>query len=332
MDYSNPKALLGHIGAIQAQDYNMSKWAVGLRLQAGTVAAVEQALTNAEIIRTHVLRPTWHIVSADDIYWMLDLTAGRIKGTINSSAKKIGLSEDEFLKSEKLMEKALEGNRSLSRDALVAVLVENGIPMGPLCASFLLMRAELDGILCSGPSFGNAHGYALLQEVVPLVKRLAKEEALEKLARMYFFSHAPASLGDFIWWSGLTAKEARQGLEAIKQELQVLKMEGEEYWLPQNITLPQPEADKAFLLAAFDEIIISYKAKTGTLAKKHFSKVISSNAIFKPTIVANAEVVGIWKRINKKNNFHIEMEYFNPSQSFDLEKEMTRYRSFWENL
>ena len=85
--------LVGWMGAMQAQDYAMAKWAIGQRLPVSTDASVEAAYNRGDILRTHLMRPTWHFVSADDIFWMLDLTAPRIKQALKAREKQLELNE-----------------------------------------------------------------------------------------------------------------------------------------------------------------------------------------------------------------------------------------------
>ena len=89
--YSSASKLVNYLGAVQAQDFAMSKWAIGLRTLSTTQKKVEAALNKGTILRTHVLRPTWHLVSAGDIYWMLELTAKNIKARMRSNEKRLGI-------------------------------------------------------------------------------------------------------------------------------------------------------------------------------------------------------------------------------------------------
>lgn len=215
---TTPKELLGRMGPMQAQDYQMAKWAIGIRLPGSTKETIEKAIRNGEIIRTHLLRPTWHFVAADDLRWMLDLTSPRIKVTMRSRHKSLGLTDEIIAKSNRVIEKALTEN-PLTRNELVAELEASGFENKDNLASHLLLCAELEGIICSGPSKDDAYTYALLEERVPKSKSLSREEALYNLACIYFRSHGPATLEDFCWWSGLTKTGAREALESAKMVL-----------------------------------------------------------------------------------------------------------------
>jgi hypothetical protein len=231
--FSDPKRLLKQLGAIQAQDYQMGKMAIGLRIKNGTESQIDNAIKNGEIIRTHVLRPTWHYVSADDIYWMLELSAPRLRKTINTYANKIGISEDIYTKAEKILQKELQ-DKSLPREKINKLLIQNGVNIDGHRLMMVLMRAETDALICNGPELiGKSVSYALLEERVPNKILFPREESLSKLAGIYFKSRGPATLQDFVWWSGLTVKDAKQGLDSIRKELSSLKIDGLEFFLPE---------------------------------------------------------------------------------------------------
>ncbi len=213
------KDLVGWMGAMQAQDYAMMKWAVGVRLPGATDQAVEDAISKGEIIRTHLLRPTWHLVSADDIYWMLELTAPNIKASMKSRHKDLRLSESVLAKSNAIIEKTLTGEKHLTRDVLAGEIKKAKIPTDENRLSHLLMWAELSGIVCSGAVQKGKQTHTLLEERVPKPKSMTKEDALAKLAQKYFTSHGPATLQDFVWWSGLSVGDAKQALDTVKTEL-----------------------------------------------------------------------------------------------------------------
>lgn len=208
------------MGAIQAQDYRMAKWAVGCRTASTDATQIEAALNRGDILRTHLLRPTWHFVSSKDLRWMLSLTADRIRTANESFARG---TDAEFTprllsRSLELLQKTLEGNKHRTKEEIGEALNQRGIPLSQYALRHLLMRAETDGIVCSGADKKGTATYALLDERAPHGEEPSREEALARLARIYFRSHSPATLADFTWWSGLTATEAR--LRPIPDRLQ----------------------------------------------------------------------------------------------------------------
>lgn len=304
------KELVGWMGAMQAQDYAMVKWAIGVRLPNPTDQAVETAINNGEIIRTHLLRPTWHLVSAADIYWLLELTAPQIKASLKSRHKELGLSETIIMKSNSVIEKALSGGKHLTREALRAELGKVEIATDDNRLSHLLLRAELDGLVCSGVIKAGKQTYTLLAERVPKTKPLTKEEALANLAKKYFTSHGPATLQDFVWWSGLPVSEARHALEMVKLDFVSETIASQTYWLTNFFSFSMTDKELVYLLPAFDEFIISYKDRSASLPFENHTKTVSNNGIFRPVIVVNGQVTGIWKRTIRKDKVIVETEMF----------------------
>ncbi len=213
---TDPAALVGWLGAVQAQDYGMALWAVGQRLIGATESAIQQAFDDGAILRTHVLRPTWHFVMPADIRWLLDLTAPRVRALLAYGDRQNGLDETVLAHAAAVIEAALRGGQHLTRSELGAVFAAAGIALGGTQRlAHLLMHAELDGLICSGVRRGKQPTYALLAQRAPDAKTLSREEALAELTRRYFSGHAPATLKDFAWWSGLTVADCKQGLEAV---------------------------------------------------------------------------------------------------------------------
>lgn len=298
------------MGAVQAQDYNMSEWAVGVRLPGSTVNTIKSAINSGEIIRTHVLRPTWHLVSAADIYWMLELSAPQIKSLSRSRDKELGLTEQAFSRSNSIIEKALCDNKHLTRDELVKLLVAGGFINDNNRVSHLLMRAEIDGIIASGSIKADKQTYALLADRISKTKILNRGEAIAELARRYFTSHGPATLQDFHWWSGLPVKDCRQAVEDLKNSFDSAKIGDDTYFFAPVSSVPKFEKNHIILLPAYDEFIISYKNRTASLSFENHVKAVSINGIFRPVIVHNGKVIGIWKKTVKNEKVFLTAEFF----------------------
>jgi hypothetical protein len=331
--FKSVKAIVGWMGAMQAQDYAMAKWAIGVRLPNSTDQAIETAINNGEIIRTHLLRPTWHLVSADDIYWMLELTAPQIKASLKSRHKELELSEAVFTKSNTIIEKALRSGKHLVREELLAKLGKAKIATDENRASHLLLRAELDGIVCSGATKAGKQTYTLLEERFPKAKPLTKDEALAKLAKKYFTSHCPATSQDFVWWSGLSVGEAKHALEMVKSDFVSETIDAQTYWITNAFSIPKAGKEFVYLLPAYDEFIISYKDRSASLPLENHNKTVSNNGIFRPTIVINGQVTGMWKRTIKKDNVIVETEFFkqaNKTTKSLIEKAAIRFGYFLE--
>ncbi|MEO6719040.1 MAG: winged helix DNA-binding domain-containing protein [Ferruginibacter sp.] len=329
--FTTVRDLVGWMGAIQAQDYAMAKWAIGARLTGSTTATVETALNNGEIIRTHLMRPTWHFVAATDIYWMLELTAPQIRILMRSRDKELELSEKIYKKSNSIIKKALADGKHLTREALMLELEKAKIATDNYRSGHLMLRAEMDGIVCSGAIKANKQTYTLLEDWVPKPKTVTKDEALKKLATKYFSSHCPATLNDFIWWSGLPVRDGRNALEMIKKDLVSENVGAETYWMPGSFADGHKSKSTAYLLPAFDEYLISYKDRGAALQLQHQSKAFSINGIFRPIIVMNGQVTGLWKRSFKKDSVIIETNLFKPPSAAakkQIDKAAKQYARF----
>ena len=308
-----------YITAIQAQDYNMVKWAVGVRSKNITENDVNNAINNREIIRTHLMRPTWHLVSANDIYWLLDLTAPKIISTLRTRLRDLGLTTDILNKSLKILERELSENNYLTRDQIKSILKSSKINTGENRLSHILMYAELNKLICNGDVHYNKVTYSLLEERVPKSKTFNKNESLFNLANRYFTTRGPATIADFTWWSGLNISEAKIALELCKDNLISENLNGKEYWFSEssdNI----PEDYYAYLLPAFDEFILSYTDRTAYLPHEYMKNAVYSNGIFRPVILLNGKIIGIWSRKIKKEKVIISIKYFEGQGKSNNEK------------
>ncbi|WP_394775549.1 winged helix DNA-binding domain-containing protein [Flavobacterium sp.] len=312
---SSPQEIVRHFGAMQAQDYAMAKWAIGSRCDASEVA-IEEAINSAQIIRTHILRPTWHFVSADDIYWMLDLSSPQVKRFTNSAAKKYGYDDKKLDQINLAIEKMLAGNNHMTRDEIMQELNIKKSSSQEFLPGTIIMNAELDGLVCNGKMKGKQITYALLEErVLKPITKLTKEEALAKLAKRYFESHGPATLLDFSWWSGFPRTTCKIALNALELQLNFVETEGQTYWFGNQISDENHFRESVHFLPAFDEILISYKTREVSILLEHQSKAFTNNGIFKPIIMENGKVIGTWKRTIKKDHAKIETQFFNETES-----------------
>jgi hypothetical protein len=307
---SSPQEIVRHLGAIQAQDYAMAKWAIGSRCDA-TEKVIEEAINAGAIIRTHILRPTWHFVAAQDIYWMLDVSGPQVKRIVTSYVKKYGFDERKLEQLNVTIESILAGNNHLTRDEIMKELSVKKIVSEEFLGAAIMMYAESVGLVCNGKMKGKQITYALLEERVakPIVK-LTKEEALAKLAKRYFESHGPATLLDFSWWSGFSPTSCKLVIRAIESELNSFEIDNQKYWFGTNCTMEDNFRKSIHFLPAFDEILISYKSREASILLEHQSKAFTNNGIFKPIILENSKVIGTWKRTVKKEHTKVEASFF----------------------
>jgi hypothetical protein len=274
------------MGAVQAQDYYGAKWGLGLRAHGLTDAAVDRAFDAGAILRTHVLRPTWHFVTPADIRWMLALTGPRIQAVNRGYARSLGLTDRDLTRGRVAVERALEGGHHLTRSELSVILRKSRIDATGQRLAHLMMDFELAAAVCSGPRRGKLFTYALLDERVPMVPAITRDEALAALTRRYFRSHGPATRHDFAWWSGLTLRDAKMGTEMSRVDVLA------------SAPLPERVAGATHLLPNYDEYLIAYKDRGATidLSRKRNLGIFSS-AEFPHHVVVDGRVAGSWRRL-----------------------------------
>jgi hypothetical protein len=310
-----PAKVVGWLGAVQAQDYAGTLWAVGLRTAAATEAEVERALTDGAILRTHFLRPTWHLVAPEDIRWLLALTGPRVRATCGTRHREWGMDDAYFAGTAAVLTDALRGGRAKTRAELGDALAQAGIPSDAAKLNHIAMEAEVSGLVCSGARRGKQTTYALLDERLPASpepKPFDRAEAVAELTLRYFLSHGPATTRDFVWWSGLTVADARAGIEAAGPRLASETVDGQTYWLPPPPTNPPPAAHDAYLLPPFDEFLISYADRSAALDPRHQSAWTAGNGVFASTVVADGQVIGFWKRTPKRGTVAVTVSLFAP--------------------
>lgn len=330
--FKSPTDAVTHLGAVQAQDFTAAKWSLGHRVKKSTDADIEHAYNKGMILRTHVMRPTWHFVMPGDIRWMLELTAPRVKTILASSNRKIGLDEALFAKSNAAIVKSLEGRHYLTRQELKTILMEIGIETDVQQLAHIIMHAELDGLICSGPKRGKQFTYALLDERVGDTARASWEEALKKLALRYFSSHGPAQQKDFSWWSGLAEKDARSALEMIGSHLDRENVDGKTYWFSPQESGTIPDSPPALLLSIYDEYTIAYKDRSDLSEARDIERMIARGNALNAVIILNGKVAGTWNKRMMNQTVEIRL---NPFRTLDneeqeaVEAEAARYGRFF---
>ncbi|WP_411821655.1 winged helix DNA-binding domain-containing protein [Leptospira sp. 'Mane'] len=297
------------LGAIQAQDRNQAKFSVASRLLNCRERDINLAIAKRKIIRTWLLRGTLHLVAAKDTHWILDLISERTLSKLATYHKAQGLDAKILSRTEAIIQKQLSGKKELTRAELFSHIEEAKIPTKGIRGSFILYNAALKQILCLGKDQGKQETYTLLSDWVEKPKPISREKALGELAKRYFTSRGPASLEDFIWWSGLTSTEAKLGLELAKPHLRNEIVSDQKYWMSgkENEISKNRETDEFKFLAGFDEYIIGYTDRSLFLDPKYSKLVIQKNAIFKPTILKAGKVVGTWNKTEIKKGLEINV-------------------------
>ncbi len=327
--FKTARDLVSWFGAVQSQDYLGAKWALGQRLNIKD-SDIEKEFNDGRIIRTHVMRPTWHFVAPEDILWMQELTSPRVNKIMNYYNKKLGLDTELFKKTNKLIEKVLAEGNYLTKIEIKDLLDKEKIHTNTQTLSHVISTAELEGIICSGPRKGNKFTYALISDRAPKAKKLPREDALKELVKRYFQSHGPATIRDFVWWSGLTVLDAKLGIEANKLKSETLK--GKTYWFFEigKVNIPSPDL---YLLPNYDEFTIAYQDRDPFLkpeAIEYFKT--QGNAAFWNAVIYKGEIAGKWKKTTGKNILNLQVKLFDEAknETNKLEKEIVKLGDFFE--
>jgi len=290
-----PADVVSWMGAVQAQEFEAAKWGLGLRLRDGaTDAQVQRDFDEGRVLRTHVMRPTWHFVTPADIRWMLELTAPRVQRIMSTYVRNVGLDAPLLARSARLIERALGEHGALTRAELSEALRRSAIALTGIRLAIVTMYAELEAVVCSGPRRGKQFTYALLAERAPNAVRLSRDEALATLARRYFASHGPATLRDFVWWSGLFTADARRAIEIANARSAAV--DGQTYWTVGSRARAAAREGVVHLLPIYDEYLVAYRDRA---AVPHVPRAITSAVggfgTFQHAIVIRGQVAGTWR-------------------------------------
>lgn len=332
-DFTEPDRVVAALGAVQSQDYAGGKWGLGLRMTAATNAALDQAFNEGKILRTHLLRPTWHFVAPQDIRWILALSASRVHAANGFMYRQQGLDSSIIKKSYAVLEKILQGGRYLTRPELGSAFETAGIKKAEgIRLGYFIMSAELDGILCSGPRRGRQFTYALLEERTPKVKALKRDEALAELTRRYFATRGPATLHDFTWWSGLTMAEAKEGIESVKSQFHWEEIDGKAYWFDTSVSHVKERSPTAHLLPNYDEYFIGFKDRSaiGQIAEQAGIKG-DDPSFLAHIVILDGQVVGGWRRSIKNDTVLLEFMLITDltkAQENAVDRAASRYGEF----
>jgi hypothetical protein len=293
---------------VQAQDYPAAKWALGLRAPGLTDEAVETAFTEGHILRTHVLRPTWHFVTPADIRWMLALTGPRLNRSHVLYHGKLGLDERVLRRSRATIERALRDGKQLTRAEIGSVLGRAGINVQGHALAIVMMNAELDGVVCSGARKGKQFTYALLEERAPRAKTLTRDEALGELAQRYFTSHGPATLRDYVWWSGLVVGDARRGIEIAGSALQREVVDDRTYWsVPSSRSIAR-SAGTAYLLPNYDEYLVAYRDRDAVVGVSRRAAASPRDSdVFGHSVIIDGRLAGSWTRTTTRDGVAVDV-------------------------
>jgi hypothetical protein len=352
-----PREAVRLLGAVQAQDYAGSLWAIGMRMDGATVPGgfgatedvIEMEIAERAIIRTWALRGTLHFVAAEDLRWILTLAGPHVVAGNALRYRQLELDEKILTAAESILVRTLRDGRQLVRKELAAALQGAGISPAGQRMVYMLQKASLDRLICFGVRRGKEFTHRLLDEEARAAGNMERDRALAELAVRYFMSHGPATLQDYTWWSGLPAAAAREGLESVKGSLAREAFGGETYWLAPhraaaNRALPhgkpahgkaapgravRPGPAAAWLLPCFDEYIVGYKDRRAILDARHAAR--SGNGLLHPAIAVGGRIAGTWKRTIKRSEVVVSVDPFSPlskAEAGEVSAAVTRYGDF----
>lgn len=327
---ATPEDVVGWQGAVQSQEFEPAKWSIGLRLRSENADAVHRAYEAGSIVRTHILRPTWHFVDADDLTWMVEAAGEAVLRSSNAHMHRLlELDTRTLNRSASLIEKALTSGVHLTRKEISAMLEGRGIAATHQRLAYIVMHAELRGLICSGRMRGKQHTYALASERVPPGPAVDRDEARRKLVLRYFQSHGPANEHDFRWWVHLRAAEAREAIESASDELEARDIDGVTHWTSGTRPGLRRSRESAFLLQGYDEYF-SMKDKT-LVDPDPNRRIFPAEGVFDHAVVLDGYVVGQWRRRFGSDMVTVEIQpyrRYRREERAAIEEAAARYARF----
>lgn len=306
--FTSPGDAVRALVAMQAQEYAPAKWSIGERADGVEEASVDRAMADGTILRTHVLRPTWHFVARSDLRWLMEVSGPRVEAVNASIYRKLGLDAALLARCNDLIARALEGERHLSRREIAAVLERAGVAAQGQRLAYVVMHAELDRVVCSGAPRGKEQTYALFDERVPPSGPRDPEEALAELALRYFTTRGPATEKDFRWWSGLTAAQAKRGIAVLGKALEPVVVEGRTYrWAPADAPPSEP-SPTAHLLQTYDEYVIAYSESRFLMdGARLWREIVGPGASYFHALILDGQLAGQWRSTFARRTLTIDV-------------------------
>lgn len=325
--FSKPEEVVSHFGAMQAQEYRMMRWAVEMRTKHPSEKAFTKAFNEGKIVRLHLLRGTWQLVSTDDYWWMLDLCAPKSKQVINGwmSSNRISIPNEELTLVRSFIVETAEEKGSVTKEDLEESLAGKGIRLDNHRLSYHIRFAELDGVICNGDLLPMKATYALSEKKVPRSEHIERDWALARLATKYFQSHSPATMEDFVWWSGLNAGDCKRGIDLIGNHLYSDSHKGKTFYLHENSRTRGFRKGEYLLLPPYDEYLIAYKSRDIVLDPDFRHQAHNSSGIFQPVIAFDGRICGNWSPFKKEPAISF---FLGEHEEKNLAKERDRYNRF----
>lgn len=322
--FTEPAEVVSHLGAMQAQDYRMMRWAVAMRTRKPSEETFKAAYDSGKIVRMHLLRCTWQLIAAQDYRWMLDLCAHKSIATMKGWMKSnnISIAEDEYVSVRKIIRQTLADKTSATKEDFANSLLQKNILMDDHRLSYHIRMAELTGFLVSGNLHPSKATYSLTSQKIKPSAPIKKDEALALLTTKYFQSHSPATLEDFAWWSGLNTSDCKKGIQILGNKLYVESWKGRQFYLLDGCRTRGFRKGSTLFLPPFDEYLIGYKSRDVVLAYEHRHRAHSDNGIFYPIIAHDGVICGNWSPYSNT----LQTKFFDKNTTIDLNKNWLEYR------
>ena len=288
---------------VQAQERDHAFFSLALRSRSSTYAAVQAEYDGGAFLRTHLLRPTWHFVRPEDLRWILAATSGRVVRGLAGRHRQVGLGDPHTVaRALDAVTDVVAGRAFPTRQEIGAALDRRGgLPAQGVQLGHLLLLAELQGLICSGPLRGPHHTYALVDEVVPPGPALDRPEALARLAHRFLAGHGPASASDFARWATLTAADARAAIAEARSGpgtgdggLEQVDVGGVPHWFDPAARARARAGRAAYLLPVYDEAVHACPAVGFPPAQGHPTG--GRVDPFWGTVVVDTVNAGVWRR------------------------------------
>jgi hypothetical protein len=303
--------VVGFFGAMQAQEFVPAKWSIAQRAADAPDAVLTALIDDGVLLRTHVVRPTWHFVLAEDIRRLLAVTGSRVHALNAYQYRALGLDDDVVTTTNRLLATALQDGRQMTRTEIGSYLAGHGITATGLRLGYVLMRAELDAVIVSGAPRGRRHTYALFENRVPKAGPESAEDALAEVARRYFRSRGPATVRDYVRWSSLTLADARAGLEMVDTELERTDVHGRTYFSAPGIDPTPMTSPRIDLVQAYDEYVMSYSESRDVMLGL-LTVPDPDRPVYLHTVLLDGRLAGHWKHTVRARTVVVDTYLYRP--------------------
>ena len=325
--YSDPAEVVSYMGAMQAQEYRMMRWAVEMRTRRPSHKAFKKAFDSGLIIRLHLMRGTWQLLSAEDYWMMIGLCAPKAiavtKGWMSSN--RISIPDNELYHVRDILAQTAADLWSATKEDFVQALAEKDIRMDDHRLSYHIRMAEMSGTLCSGELLPLKATYALTANKVKLTAQMDRDEALAYFTRKYFQSRQPATLEDFVWWSGLNVYDCRKGIALLGDTIHKETWKGRDFYLMDNCRTRGFRTGKLLMIPPYDEYLIGYKSRDIVLPPEHRHRAHNNSGIFQPIIARDGIICGNWSPFKDD----CQVDFFDGSNKMEnLQEAWTQYQRF----